>query len=114
MASAETVARLKERLRRWEGEFRGGDGLSSEAGWEGAFPRGGLRRGTLVEWLREEEGGPAEAVSLGLAARLVAEEGGTLVAVDRERTFFPPAALALGVEPRSIVLVRPREELPRF
>lgn len=110
MSSAETVARLKERLRRWEGEFRGrGDEPASGVERAGALLRGELRRGTLVEWLREADGGPAEAVSLGLASRLIAD-GGTLVVVDRERAFFPPAAVSLGIEPSSIVVVRPRDE----
>jgi protein ImuA len=110
MSSAETVARLRERLRHTESEYRGsGDEVSLGAGWDGLFPQGGLRRGTLVEWLSAAEGGSTEAVSFGLASRLVAN-GGTLVVVDSERTFFPPAAIALGMNPSSIVLVRPRDD----
>lgn len=73
---------------------------------DGAWPEGGLRRGSLVEWLGETEGCGLETFAFAAACRVTAE-GGTLAVVDRERTFFPPAAASLGIDLAEVVLVRP-------
>jgi hypothetical protein len=40
-------------------------------------------------------------------ARCLAADGGALVVIDRAKTFYPPAALALGVAAASLIIVRP-------
>jgi hypothetical protein len=71
------------------------------------LPGGGLQYGMLIEWLAELPGRGAATLSW-LAAREACRVGGTLVVVDRQRTFYPPAAVAWGVDPRRLIVVRPR------
>jgi hypothetical protein len=70
---------------------------------------GGLHRGTLVEWLAQEEGGGATTLALA-AARQACGETGTLVVVDRRRTFYPLAAVACGIDLSRLILVRPQHD----
>ena len=70
------------------------------------LPQGGLRRGTLVEWLAAEGNG---AVTLALrAAQEACREGGILVVTDRHRQIYPPAVGAYGLELSQVVFVHPR------
>src|SRR5262245_21924641 len=71
------------------------------------LPGGGLRHGMLVEWLAEQAGGGAATLSL-VAAREACRIGGVLVVIDRRQTFYPPAAVAWGIEPKRMVVVHPR------
>jgi hypothetical protein len=71
------------------------------------LPGGGLRHGMLVEWLSALPGSGAATLSL-LAAREACRRGGTLVVIDRQQTFYPPAAVAWGVDPRRLIVVHPR------
>jgi hypothetical protein len=75
-------------------------------GLDALLPGGGLSRGTLIEWLAHEPG--SGAVTLGmLAAREACREGRPLVVVDRRQWFYPPAAAALGIDPRRTLIVHP-------
>ncbi len=69
------------------------------------FPRG-LHRGMLTEWLSEGTGSGAESLTL----RLISELSGTLLVVDAEHTFYPPAAWALGIPSSATIVVRPGNE----
>jgi protein ImuA len=69
------------------------------------FPRG-IGRGTLTEWLSERAGSGAESLTL----KLVSELRGTLVVVDSQCNFYPPAAAALGVSLSDTIIVRPRRD----
>jgi hypothetical protein len=71
-----------------------------------ALPGHGFQRGTLVEYLAEIGSGAA-ALAL-IAARQACREGGTLVVMDRGRSFHPPAAANLGIDLANVVFVRPR------
>jgi hypothetical protein len=71
------------------------------------LPAGGLRRGTLVEWLAAGRGGGAGSRAI-VAAAQAAAAGGVAVTVDRARRFYAPAAVALGLDPQRPVLLRPR------
>jgi len=57
----------------------------------------------------------SSAVTLSLlAAREACREGGTLVVLDRQQTFYPPAATAWGIDLDRLIVVRPqsaRDEL---
>jgi protein ImuA len=83
--------------------------VSCGADLDGAWPQGGLRQGSLVEWLGETEGCGWGTFAFAAACRAIAE-GGTLAIVDRERTFFPPAAAALGIDLAEIVMLRPASD----
>jgi hypothetical protein len=62
-----------------------------------------------VEWLGEEGSG-ASTLALVMARQSwqTWQRGKTLVVVDRQRRFYPPAAAALGIDLQSIVVARPR------
>lgn len=134
-AATEIVARLTEEVRRIEGVHRQTTDAETVgtgcAAVDRLLPGRGLRRGTLVEWLaadpasdgtgyghraasgvRSNEGGAgsgAGATTLALIAGREACRGGGLLAVlDYERTFYPPAAAALGIDLARLVVVRPR------
>ncbi len=70
------------------------------------LPEGGLRSGSLTEWLSPGQGGGAGMLAL-LAAREACFEGGALVVIDRQDRFYPPAAAALGIDLEKVILVRP-------
>ena len=64
------------------------------------LPAGGVRRGSLVEWLCHGEASGAAALASAVACRLAEaadREGGaaasTIVVVDRKGRFYPPAVL---------------------
>jgi hypothetical protein len=85
---------------------------------------GGLSRGTLAEWLTHDGGsaaggsaaggsaaGGSGATTLALAAaRQACGEAGTLVVVDRQRTFYPLAAVASGIDLSRLIVVRPQND----
>jgi protein ImuA len=65
---------------------------------------GGLRRGTLSEWLCG--GAAAGAVSLAMrVAREACRDGGVLIVVDRHRDFYPPAAVRQGIDLQQMIVV---------
>jgi protein ImuA len=70
------------------------------------LPEGGWTRGTLVEWFVPREGAGAFTLAL-LSARSLAASGGLLVISDPAGEFYPPAAEALGIDLRQVVMVRP-------
>jgi protein ImuA len=73
------------------------------------LPAGGLQRGTLVEWLTKRSG--AGSTTLALLAAREASKGGELVVVgDSAHQFYAPAALALGIAPQQLVILRPTNE----
>lgn len=69
------------------------------------LPDGGVRRGTLVEWLAEEDGTGATTLAV-LTAREACRQGGALVVVDGGRQFYPPAAVRLGIALDRLLLIR--------
>ena len=88
------------------------------------LPGGGLRHGMLVEWLGGSGVGQqsrsysttpllhycsSSAATLSLlSAREACRQGGVLVVIDREQTFYPPAAAAWGIDLRRLIVVHPR------
>jgi hypothetical protein len=106
------VRELQTRLRQLEGqEHRPSPEVVGTgcADFDALWPAGGLERGTLIEWFPapEAERGSGCATLALVAARCLAADGGALVVVDRAKTFYPPAALALGVAATSLIIVRP-------
>ncbi|HEV8002324.1 MAG TPA: hypothetical protein VGP63_20705 [Planctomycetaceae bacterium] len=74
------------------------------------LPDAGFRAGSLIEWMAEK--GSADQLAL-LAARSALEdraalgEDRVLIVIDDEETLYPPAAAALGIDLRRLILVRP-------
>jgi protein ImuA len=72
------------------------------------LPEGGVRRGTLVEWLSDSPGCGATQFALR-AAREVQGEGAIIV-VDRTGMFYPPAAAACRIDLTNVIIVHPANE----
>jgi hypothetical protein len=68
------------------------------------LPDAGFRAGTLIEWVAEK--GSADQLAL-LAARSALGEDRVLIVIDDEESLYPPAAAALGIDLRRLILVRP-------
>jgi protein ImuA len=84
------------------------------------LPAGGLRRGTLVEYLTGYRGSGAGVLALA-AAREACREGRALVVVEQNRRqetgdreqrgrFYPPAAAAWGIDLSRLLVVRPASD----
>jgi protein ImuA len=85
------------------------------------LPAGGVRPGSLVEWLSEGDagGGGAASLAVAVACRLAAASGGeaseqvrprTIVVVDRTGWFHPPAVLPWLGDGRRLVVARPARD----
>lgn len=111
----------------------GGDLLARERGrkvvpsgfrpLDALLPAGGLRPGSLVEWLVEGEAGPgaggAASLAFAVARRLAMAEGSdaserrqprTIVVVDRTGWFHPPAVLSWLTGEQRLVVARPSRD----
>src|SRR3954464_11741713 len=86
---------------------------------DGLLPAGGLRRGTLVEYLTAGSGNGAGTLALS-AAREASQGGRALVVVEQGRKqgtgdrgqesvgrFYPPAAAAWGIDLSAVLVLRP-------
>jgi hypothetical protein len=87
------------------------------------MPAGGVRPGSLIEWLAEGDAGPgaggAASLAFALACRLAAVNGGaaseqvrprTIVVVDRTGWFHPPAVMPWLGDERRLVVARPSRD----
>lgn len=75
-------------------------------GLDRLLPEGGLRRGTLVEWLAEGEGTGTGTLVLSVA-RQAMHERGVLVVIDVQGDFYPLAAAGHGIDLAQLIVVRP-------
>jgi protein ImuA len=111
------VQQLADRLRERESARRSDDEPLSTgvAAWDQRLPHGGLRRGSVVEWLAESVGDGAGALAL-LSAREACRTGRLLVVIeepasgDRPR-LYPPVLDQHRpvVDRRDVVFVRPAD-----
>ena len=104
----ELIDALRERLDRLHAaDSHGSDEVVGTgcAAIDRLLPCGGLRRGTLVEWLATAPGSGAGILAL-TAARGASRQGGAVVVFDRHREFYPPAAHLLGIDLAGVLLVR--------
>jgi hypothetical protein len=69
------------------------------------LPEGGLRRGSLVEWLGTGPGCGVDLFALQAARQAIGAQRFWVV-LDRQQTFYPPAAAAWGLDVRRLILVR--------
>jgi hypothetical protein len=67
------------------------------------LPQGSFRRGTLVELFGS--GTPLAVVLAHEALR----PGGAVAVIDRERRFYPPAAVGMGIDLARLIVVQPDE-----
>jgi protein ImuA len=103
---SDVIQRLRERI-------PGMLSISERSGISTGYPDldrmladGGLRRGTLVEWLSDAPGSGAATLALSVAAQILREEG-ALVAIDPAGEFYPVAAADLGIPLERTVIVQP-------
>lgn len=101
---------LRERIRGLEGLRDHGP---REAGVPTGFTAldrlladGGLRKGTLIEWHSDSEGGGAATLALAVSVSVL-RPGGILVVIDDPHEFYPVGAAQLGVPLDRTVVVRP-------
>ncbi len=107
---AQTVRELAQRLEQMEAARRPGSCGSTATGipaLDTLLPDGGFRSGTLVEWLAESTASGVGFLAL-LSARSLLQDGKILVVLDRDTTFYPPAAIAWGIAPQQMIVVRPK------
>jgi protein ImuA len=99
---------LRQKIIRLEGARSGGNRGAVRSGCrplDELLPDGGLRRGTLAEWLAAGDGAGACTLAL-LAARESCRDGGVLVVLDSGGEFYPPAAVRLGIPLEQMLVVR--------
>ncbi|MDX1946119.1 MAG: hypothetical protein SFU86_12040 [Pirellulaceae bacterium] len=108
MPSTSQIATLRERVARLEQAAAPTDERPISTGLaelDAALPAGGLRRGTLIEYLAAEG---AAAATLALAAgRAACGEDRALVVVDRRQIFYPLAAHGWGIDLARTIVLRP-------
>ncbi len=110
-AQGDPRSRLIDELRHQVGQWevsRPGEEVAFSSGMAGLdrlLPGGSLRYGMLAEWLSGLARSGAATLSL-LAAREACRPGGVLVVIDRQQTFYPPAAAAWGIDLRRLLIVR--------
>ena len=110
-STSEIVALLAEQVRQIEGARPAACCELLGCGWpalDRLLPERGFRRGWLVECLGAAGDG-AGTFALALA-RQAAGSQGTLVAIDRLGTFYPPAAERLGIALERLIVVRPQND----
>jgi hypothetical protein len=76
---------------------------------DGVLSDGGFYRGTLVEWFSATEGSGAETLAIR-AATVACRDGGAVVVLDRQREFYPPAAVRAGIALDRLIVLQPRIE----
>jgi len=104
--SAESLQKRIDRI-----ELSPADGLACEVVSSGfhsidqMLPVGGVRRGSLVEWLATEDGCGASTLVFAVA-RCVTPQDGTILVIDRAFSFHPPAVLPW-MSQRHMVIAHP-------
>lgn len=106
--SQSLVESLRHQIRKLETVGRADDAKVVSTGCrelDPLLPDGGLATGTITEWLTPASGCGAELLSL-LAAKQACADGGALVIVDPEHSFYPPAAAAWGINLQNVIVLR--------
>lgn len=109
---AATIAQLRNQLRAWEQSVPSAkEGVISTGchALDALLPDGGLRRGSLVEWIGDGEASGAGTLSL-LIARRICDRDRPTVLIDIRKQIYPVALAALGFNLSTLVLVRPDSE----
>jgi protein ImuA len=113
------IEALRQQLARWEKRLPDGPverALAFSSGCpalDQALPEKGFRPGTLVEWLGRGEGNGTATLAFRAAASVLLAAGGdgrggaTVLVLDATGEFYPPAAVAQGIEPARLIVVHP-------
>ena len=106
-----TVRELARRLEKMAAARRPGGRFTAAAtgipALDALLPDGGFRSGTLVEWLADSAASAVGFLAL-LSARALLRNDRALVVLDRDQTFYPPAAAAWGIALTQMIVVRPK------
>jgi protein ImuA len=73
------------------------------------LPQGGLRRGTIVQWVGDANDSGAASLATIAAAEIAASEisgGKPLVIFNCGKTFYPPAAISFGIPADRMIVVQ--------
>jgi protein ImuA len=108
-AQQSLVAALRRQVERLEGHHALADEAVVSCGsppLDRMLPGGGLRWGTLIEYLAPAAACGAAGLAMA-AAREACRAGRTLVVVDRRCTFYPPAAAAWGIDLSRLLILQP-------
>ena len=70
------------------------------------LPDGGLRRGTIVEWLTDGEGTGVGTLVLKTVSNIM-RTGGAFVVIDSTKEFYPAVAIEMGIDLDNTIIVRP-------
>jgi hypothetical protein len=101
---------LRERIRGIEAfRPRAGERDAISTGFSGLdrlLADGGLRRGTLTEWVGDATGSGAVTLALAVAAHILRREG-TFIVIDEGGEFYPVAAAQLAIPLDRTAVVRP-------
>jgi len=104
-----SIDRLREEIARWEAAWNPSHGGVISTGcsaWDALLPGGGIRQGSLVEWLAEGEGTGRQTLAVHVA-RQACRDGGVVIVLDPERNLFPPAIFHWGIPPEALIVVQP-------
>lgn len=111
LAGLQIVEQLQRKIHRLETASRCGGEQVVVSGCldiDRMLPERGFRRGTIIEWITPSQnsgGHGADFLSL-MTARKACEDGGALVVIDPDRSFYPPAANALGIDNSHMIVLR--------
>jgi protein ImuA len=106
------MSRLRREVARLEGNRPPEDDQALSTGspeLDRLLPEGGLRRGTVIEYLSTAAGGGAGILALG-AARSACREGRAFVVIDGQRQFYPLAAATWGLNLAGMRILRPTSQ----
>ena len=131
----EKIRQLQRPQSKPDSEFH--ETLTGIEAFDALLPAGGLSGGTLIEWL-SPQGGGGSTLAMALASKLLRSRGeearsqrvqksrrgsrktlthldsstlqpsSTLVVIDSNREFYPPAITNYGVSLSQVVIIRPR------
>lgn len=112
-SQTDLLQRLREQLGRLETTVADKQSLPAVscggAALDRLLPRGGLPAASMIEWIAASPGGGARLLAMLAAVESLRCHAGCLVVVDAAGTFYPPAAVALGIDAERIVWVRPAD-----
>jgi len=106
----DTIQRLSVQLRRIEH----GRPIRVPSKWistglsvlDNLLPDRGIRPGSIIEWLSPYPGSGAGTLAFLLAAHQI-RVAGTLIVIDPQASFYPPAAANLGISLEHTIVIRP-------
>ncbi len=81
---------------------------------DGCLPCGGYESGSIIEYLQNSAGSGATTLALNAAREALAATDRFCVVIDWRQQFYPPAAAALGLDLKRLVIVRPQSLADRL